>query len=208
MYISAIFNFKMQKVDTTTFTSNRYSDQIIEGLKRNDEHILKSLYQTNYFKIEALVLKNNGSKDHAKDIYQEAFIAVWHNVKDEKFIPQNETALQGYLYTISKNKWMDYLRSKQYKKTVAVSKLKHFEPSDNGYETKNDDILKENRLEGIMEVFKTMGNPCKELLTTFYFEQKSLRDIADELQIEENTARNKKYRCMEKLRELVLTSKS
>jgi RNA polymerase sigma factor (sigma-70 family) len=197
----------MQKIDTP-FTSTAHSHQIIEGLKRNDERILKSLYQTNYYKVEALVLKNNGTKEHAKDIYQEAFIAVWHNVKDEKFIPQNETALQGYLYSISKNKWMDHLRSKHYRKTVVVSKLNHFEPSDNGHETKDDDIIKENRLEGIMEVFKTMGSPCKELLTTFYFEQKSLRDIADTLQIEENTARNKKYRCMEKLRELVLASKS
>ncbi len=197
----------MQKVHNT-FTPTDQSTQFIEGLKRNDERILKSLYQNNYGKIEALVLKNNGTKDHAKDIYQEAFIAVWRNVKEEKFVPQNETALQGYLYTISKNKWMDYLRSKQYKKTVQVSKLVHFDPSDHGYETTDDDIFKEKRLEGIMSVFKTMGSPCKELLTTFYFEKKSLREIADELQIEENTARNKKYRCMEKLRELVLASKS
>ncbi len=59
-----------------------------------------------------------------------------------------------------------------------------------------------------MDAFKLLGNPCKQLLTTFYFEKKSLREIADELQIEENTARNKKYRCMEKLREMVLASKS
>lgn len=190
-----------------TFTSTAQSDEIIAGLKRNDERTLKSLYQNNYYKIETFVLKNNGTKEHAKDIYQNAFIAVWHNVKDERFVPQNETALQGYLYTISKNKWMDYLRSKHYKKTVAVSKLKHFEPQDKASETKDDDILKENRLTGIMQVFKTMGSPCKELLTRFYFEKKSLRDIAEDLKIEENTARNKKYRCMEKLRDLVLDSK-
>ncbi|MCB0446014.1 MAG: sigma-70 family RNA polymerase sigma factor [Gelidibacter sp.] len=197
----------MQKAELN-LTSTAYNSQLIEGLKCNDEQSLQSLYQSNYAKVEALILKNNGTRDHAKDIYQEAFIVVWKNVKDKKFIPQNETALHGYLYTISKNKWMDYLRSKHYKKTVVTSKLNHFELSDVDHEKKDDDIIKENRLEGIMAAFKTMGSPCKELLTTFYFEKKSLRDIADELQIEENTARNKKYRCMEKLRELVLASKS
>lgn len=180
---------------------------LINAIKSNDSIALKSLYTSNYHKIEHLVLKNNGTKEHAKDIYQEAFISVWNNIKSDSFVPQNETALQGYLYTISKNKWMDYLRSKQYKKTVQVSKLNHFDPSDNGQDINDDDILKEKRLVSIMSVFKTMGSPCKELLTTFYFEKKSLRDIAEELQIEENTARNKKYRCMEKLRELVMTSK-
>ena len=189
----------MSEYSTTSF---------VEGLKRNDERILKSLYQANYRKVEALVLKNNGTIEHAKDIYQEAFIAVWRNVKENKFVPQQESALHGYLYTISKNKWMDVLRSSQYKKTVMASKFENFDVADTNSSQKSDDILKENRLQGIMDVFKQMKDPCKQLLSTFYFEKKSLREIADDLQIEENTARNKKYRCMEKLREMVLASKT
>lgn len=179
---------------------------LVNAIKSNDSVALKSLYTSNYHKIEHLVLKNSGTREHAKDVYQEAFISVWNNIKNDSFVPQTETALQGYLYQIAKNKWMDVLRSKRFKQTIAVSKLNHFEPADTAHEKNHDDIFKENRLEGIMNVFKTMGSPCKELLTTFYFEKKSLREIAEELQIEENTARNKKYRCMEKLRELVITS--
>lgn len=181
---------------------------LVNAFKTNNSVVLKSLYTSNYHKIESLVLKNNGTKEHAKDIYQESFIAVWQNVKEDRFIPQNESALHGYLYTISKNKWMDFLRSKHYKKTVVASKITHFEISDDESIQKDDDILKENRLNDIMAAFKNMKAPCKQLLTTFYFEKKSLRDIAEALQIEENTARNKKYRCMERLREMVIASKS
>ena len=42
------------------------------------------------------------SIDDAKDLYQESFIAVWNNLKTNKFQPKNETALQGYLYQIAK----------------------------------------------------------------------------------------------------------
>ena len=179
----------------------------INAIKSNDSVALKALYTSNYHKIEHLVLKNSGTREHAKDVYQEAFICVWNNVKNNAFVPQNDSSLQGYLYQIAKNKWMDVLRSNRFKKTVQVSTLNHFEPSDHNQDKIDDDIFKENRLVSIMSVFKTMGNPCKELLTTFYFEKKSLRNIADDLKIEESTARNKKYRCMEKLRELVLASK-
>ncbi len=179
---------------------------LIDGLKTNDSVILKEFYKSNYQKIEVFVLKNSGTIDHAKDIYQEAFIRVWKNVKDNKFEPQNETALQGYLYQIAKNKWMDVLRSKNFKKTKTINHEKQIIYSDKTDNNELEENEFEKNLNKIMDVFKILGQPCKQLLTTFYFDKKSLRDIALELKIEETTARNKKYRCMQKLRELVLAS--
>ena len=97
-----------------------YQQQLINGIKTNDSVILKDFYKSNYRKIENLVLNNSGTVEHAKDIYKEAFITVWKRVKNETFIPKNETALQGYLYQIAKNKWMDFLRSKTFKKTETL----------------------------------------------------------------------------------------
>lgn len=180
------------------------SSQLVEAIKINDSRVLKELYQTNYRKIEILILKNSGTIDHAKDIYQEAFLTVWQNVKQDKFQPQNETALNGYLYTIAKNKWMDFLRSKEYKKTVVSSTLNNFNISDSDSENNDDDILKENRLQDVMQAFKNLGSSCKSLLMNFYFEKKSMDTIAEELQLDTASTRNKKYRCMQKLRALAL----
>lgn len=180
--------------------------KLVNALKSNDPAALKSLYTSNYYKVESLVLKNSGTIDHAKDIYQEAFICMWKNIKNDSFVPQNETALQGYLYQIAKNKWMDVLRSSRFKNTNLIhNEMTIANNNDEGSHEEEQEIFKQ-KLKQAMDAFKILGSPCKELLTTFYFEKKSLRDIADELQIEENTARNKKYRCMEKLRELVLAS--
>lgn len=181
--------------------------ELINALKSNDSLVLKSLYTSNYYKVESLVLKNSGTIDHAKDIYQEAFISMWNNIKNDSFVPQNETAIQGYLYQIAKNKWMDVLRSSQFKKTNLIrNEMTIANNNDEGINEEEQEVIFKQKLKQAMDAFKTLGSPCKELLTTFYFEKKSLREIADELQIEENTARNKKYRCMEKLRELVLAS--
>ncbi|MGB3607453.1 MAG: sigma-70 family RNA polymerase sigma factor [Psychroserpens sp.] len=174
--------------------------QLITAIKDNNSMALKAFYVENYAKIERLVLKNSGSQEHAKDIYQDAFISMWNSIRNGAFVPQNDTALQGYLYQIAKNKWMDVLRSKRFKTTQSLSEerelyLKQEEEQDDGYEQK---------LTIAMKAFMNLGQPCKDLLRTFYFEKKSLRDMATELNLEESSVRNKKYRCMEKLRQIAL----
>jgi len=190
----------MQKV----YSQNNSTTAAMESLKNNDSNALKLLYQTNYPKVEAYVLKNSGNKDQAKDIFQEAFIAVWKNIKDEKFEAQNDSAVNGYLYTISKNKWLDYLRSKHHKKTIVASKIINFDNSSTDFSENDDDILKEKRLEVVMHAFKDLGDACKALLKKFYFEKKSMNTIAEELQLDTASTRNKKYRCMQKLKSLAI----
>lgn len=179
--------------------------QLIDAIKSNDNKILKQLYVNNFRKTEHYILKNSGSQNEAKDIYQEAFISMWNNVKNDSFIPKNDSALQGYLYQIAKNKWLDVLKSKRFKSTQSLTEerilfLKQDETKE------NDDFDK--KINTTMSAFKVLGQPCKDLLKTFYFEKKSLRDIASALNIEESSVRNKKYRCMEKLRATVIASKS
>lgn len=186
-----------------------FQAQLFHAIKANDSATLQRFYNANYPKIEALILSNNGTKDYAKDIYQEAFIAVWTHVKNDTFIPQNESALEGFLYQIAKNKWMDVVRSSQFKKTSVMQNESVLESKlDESQEEQQQEELFKQKLTQTMNAFQVLGEPCKSLLKTFYFEKKSLRDIAETLQIEETTARNKKYRCMEKLREMVIASKS
>jgi len=82
----------------------------------------------------------------------------------------------------------------------------NFDFSDNNSSEDNDDILKEKRLQDVMYAFGNLGATCKSLLTKFYFEKKSMNTIAVELQLHPSSTRNKKYRCMQKLKTLVLKS--
>ncbi|MEM9681204.1 MAG: sigma-70 family RNA polymerase sigma factor [Bacteroidota bacterium] len=178
--------------------------KIINAIQNNDTQVLKDLYISNYPKVEAFVLKNNGTKAEAKDVYQDAFIAVWQNIKKQTFIPKTESSIYGYLYTIAKNKWLDVLRSSKHKKTVVASKLNHFEVSDSEDLKQTDDISEDDRLQDVMLAFKDLGEACKRLLSKFYFEKKSMKTIAEELSLDAASTRNKKYRCMQKLRAIAL----
>lgn len=188
----------MQKITNT----NPYELQhkMVDLIKKQDQTTLKKLYTKNYKKVQHYILKNSGSVQQAKDIYQDAFITMWRNVSQNKFEPQNDSALSGYLYQIAKNKWLDYLRSSAYKKTTSFTGDYKAESND---ATDADDQT-EKQLVAIKTALKHMGSRCQELLRLFYYEKKSLRSIASQLGLEENSARNAKYRCMEKLRTLAL----
>lgn len=173
-------------------------EQLVEGVRANDAAILKWLYQSQFPKVRKFVLDNNGDEDQAKDLFQEAFIAVWHNLKENKFTSENGTALTGYLYQIAKNKWLDYLRSSQFKKTVFL-------------QTEHDKIDEEDDPEWmqyrslVAAEIKNLGENCREILRRFYFAKESMELIAKAFHWTEATARNTKYRCIQRLREKVKT---
>ena len=96
-----------------------HPDNLATAIRANDTVVLQKLYVETYPKVEVHVLRNNGTKDQAKDIFQEAVIALWRAAKEDRFTAKDLDGAKGYLYTISKNKWIDYLRSSRYKKEIS-----------------------------------------------------------------------------------------
>lgn len=179
------------------------SHEQLQALKANDEAALQHFYQRNYTKVEKFILNNNGTVADAKDIYQEAFIATWRNIQLDKFVEKANMSLDGYLFRIAHNKWLDHLRSAGYKKTIRL-------PEDTELQLNEEEVIAEEdkkQIDAVKENFKQLGDNCKEVLTRFYYQKESLKTIASVLGWTEATARNNKYRCIEKLRFLMKNQK-
>ncbi len=174
-------------------------EKLVKAIKDNDEMVLKSLYTVNYPKTERYILENSGTSDEAKDIFQEAFIAVWRNIQLDKFKPENETALSGYLFQIAKFKWIDILRANKKKRIVAIEE----EHTVIEQYTEPLEADQELYVNAVKKGFQSIGESCKELLTRFYFKKESLRQISEALDITEATARNNRYRCIQRLKSLI-----
>lgn len=171
----------------------------ITGMKENHPEVMRYIYTTSFPGVESFILRNNGSSEDAKDIFQEAFITAWRNITLDRFEPGGETALSGYIFRIAKNKWLDHLRSARFKTTVSMPDI------DKGStigETLTADEL--DYVEQVEKHFRSLGDPCHELLKRFYFQKEKLKDIASFFSWTEATAKNNKYRCLERLRNLVL----
>ncbi len=191
---------------TTTKLYKTYTqNEIVQGVLQNNDGILKSLYKEIYPKVRVHVLQNNGNAAQAKDIFQEAFVAFWKNIKEGKFKEQESSSVKGYLLTIAKNKWTDYLRSSAYKKTVTDNGSITMHQANEETAVDEDEEKKRNALKIAIQ---KLDFGCRELLSQFYFERKSMNEIASELKMGSASVRNKKYRCMEKLRKLALEIKN
>ena len=87
-----------------------FSDRaIVEGLKLNSDYIIKHVYQEFFPTIRYLIKKNTGNDEDAEDIFQESLIVVLKNVQKEDFYLS--CSFLTYLYSISKNLWMQKLKS-------------------------------------------------------------------------------------------------
>lgn len=160
---------------------------------------MQKLYQKNYPAVMAYIIKNRGNKEQAEDIYHEAFLSVWRNMQLEKFSPENENAFCAYLIRVARNKWIDHLRSGNFKYTVGLPDRIEDKAPD------AEDIPEyEEHIVVVKQNFRKLGESCRNILTWFYYEKKSLREIAAEMQWTEATAKSNKYRCLQKLRELII----
>ncbi len=90
---------------------NRYSaTEIIDGLRRRDNRVLKYVYKAHYPSVVKLVLMNSGTEDDAKDIFQEALIVAFRNIR-EKADFSLESSFQTYIYSIARLLWLKHLRN-------------------------------------------------------------------------------------------------
>lgn len=185
-------------------TTKQTDQKLIQGFRKNDTAILEGVYGRVFPKIRAHVLKNNGTEAYAKDIFQEAFIVCWKNIKADKLA--GDSNIEAYLYTIAKNKWTDYLRSSDYKKRKSNNDTLQLvrEEEDAGVDEREE----ETKRNAMQQALAQLGQNCRTLLNLFYFERKSMNEIAQVLNLAAASARNQKYRCMEQLRKRTLELKN
>jgi RNA polymerase sigma factor (sigma-70 family) len=174
-------------------------DDWIRKLKANDEQALKAFYTANYSRIESYILNNNGSEDDARDIYQEAFIAVLRNIQLGKVSLSGMDNLQGYLFRVAQYKWLDQLRVNKRKKTSSLAEL-----DVAGEMPELLDQQQEVYLTKLKTHYAAMGEPCKDVLYRFYYLKHSMSEIAAFFSWTEATAKNNKYRCLQNLRNMII----
>ncbi|MEC7265328.1 MAG: sigma-70 family RNA polymerase sigma factor [Bacteroidota bacterium] len=141
-------------------------DKTVSGFRKNDSETMQAIYQEVYPKVRAHILKNNGSEDQAKDIFQEAFVACWRNIKEDRFLEGN---VSGYLFTIAKNKWTDFLRSSEYKKTINTDSQPFLTVVQDDPIPKEDILEEEKNKSAMQSALTQLGENCRSLLTMFYF---------------------------------------
>lgn len=184
-------------------SNEKKGDQwIIDGLrdssKANRNKVLHHMYQKHFGMVESMILQNNGNREDARDVFQDAIIVLVDNISVTSF--KLTSTLSTYLYAIARNVWLKKLKNKgRINYEVEVQDIGLVEESHLEILVQTDEIKE------IKNLLLRLDKTCQEVLEMFYFRRFSIEAIARAMNYNnENVAKVKKSKCLKKLREMSL----
>lgn len=166
---------------------------MIKGIRMHESPVLDYVYDTYYPIIEGYIIHNQGSREQARDIFQEAMIVVYNKIKLDQLVLTCKFGT--YLYAICKNMWVQ--ERKKYLHRVEKLKQQPLEVNDPG---PADDPLLQNHLNHLFNKhFGDLSEDCQKILS-MYFNNFSVEDIRAAMNYKDlhHTA-DRKYRCKKSL---------
>ncbi|WP_312743481.1 RNA polymerase sigma factor [Sphingobacterium multivorum] len=163
--------------------------QLINSNRTIDRQLLfMNLYKSTFPIVAKYVSRMGGNLDEAKDVFQDALLVYYEKIHLTE-TPLNNAI--GYLFGTAKNLWL-----KRYGQSSPNLPLDQVDIA-----LTTEESPASARLFRFLEI---AGRKCLELLKSFYYDQMSLQEIADEYGYSGvRSATVQKFKCLEKVRESV-----
>lgn len=170
-------------------------EKLLSGIKSCSDDVIKYLYTNNFPKAKKLVDEQAIKGVETKDLFHEALIVLIENVRHGKF--KGESKVETYLMSILKFKFYAQLRKdKKNDPEKVFEKYEHTEILEVEQEHSN-------KMEKLAKGLKELTGECERILTRYYYENLSLKEIATDMEYTDAYVRVKKSRCMKKLRQII-----
>jgi len=168
---------------------------LFERIQQGDEKALEFIYKKYYRMMTKLVITNSGTEEEARDVYQDALVVFWQKARSGNLVLTSK--MSTYIYSICQNLWRKELDRKK--------RLSNEEKDS----SESMDLDGPEREKIIARCLEQLGETCRKVLMFYYFDEMSMQEIADKLGFANtDTAKTKKYKCKQKLDELVKTQYS
>jgi RNA polymerase sigma factor (sigma-70 family) len=179
-----------------------HSDQALLaalGQKQEMDRAIRFLYRQYYEVLSIYTRQNSGTGQDAEDVFQEVVVTFIDLVEQNKF--RGESSIKTFLYSLNRHIWLNELKKRN---RMQQRNLK-FEKSKGEAEADVSSYIagREARTQ-LMRAIGQLGEACKQVLTAFYYQDLSIREMLAFLPYEnEQVVRNKKYKCLKKLEEML-----
>lgn len=171
-------------------------DTVVALLKKDDEKTIRKLYDENKKGFLIFANRYTLNAEDVLDIYQDAVIALIENAKKGK-IDNLQSSISTYLFGIGK--FMIFQKLKKEKKTFSKDDFSNLEYVDENYEEEENNI----QVILLQKAFTKIGEQCRKVLQLFYYEEKNLDEIQEELGYSnKDVLKSQKSRCLKQLKDL------
>jgi RNA polymerase sigma factor (sigma-70 family) len=179
-----------------------FTDAALLEILRSDESpddAIRFLYITQFDITTRYVNQNSGNDEDAQDIFQELVLVFIELVKKNKF--RGESSVSTFLYALTRNIWLNELK----KRNRAKLRDEKFDKQQPGTDMDVSHFIMHREMKTVlMRMVDNLGEPCKKILLAFYFDNLAMKDILLATAYDnEQVVRNKKYKCLKQLEELI-----
>lgn len=138
------------------------------------------------------------NEDDAADIFQDSVIALYYNIRSGQ-LTELTSSLKSYLFAIGKNTALKKI-NKQSKLLINDDVVRL-----SGQFEQIDHFEDEDKKKVVAALLDKLGEPCKSILTLFYFDKFSMDAIANRLGYKnEHVVKAQKLRCFNSLKKMTL----
>ena len=210
----------MQKKWVLFGTKKDYTDmEVVDGLQQRERKVEEWFYRTTKRYFDTHFNEVFFDEDQKQEIFQTAFLKLWTEIQNRKirmddgvicrqqrngeYLPMN-CKLTTFLFAFAKNEYREIARSTHLTSMVEVLDTQEYGDQIAAFADEEDLDAQRNRI--VDDCLQAMSPGCLELLTLFYYENKSLDEIL-ELRKDKNSSKDglktAKNKCMNTLRSKV-----
>lgn len=175
---------------------------IIERIKKGDKAALKEVYLANRELVFKWLIKQfKMDMETALEIYQFTILRFYDSIMAGRYT-EVRSKVSTYLCEIAKNIWREHQRAIQKDiKTTNQLMLQLIVLKGTEHIDKDQLLKREAQYENMERSLSDLGNPCKELLESYYYLGLRMKAIASKLGYKNaDVAKNLKGRCLRKLK--------
>lgn len=166
--------------------------ELIQKFLVGNTEVLEGIYQHYFPAVRKYVINNSGSVTEAEDIFQDAMVLTYQKLKTESI--ELQCSLKTYVFSVAKYLWLNNLKRR--KKITFFNLLP--ELSENLNSEILETIQKNEKLVFFQQYFLKLNRRCQELLELF-FNEKSMKHIAESMGLSPKYVRKKKFECKKQL---------
>lgn len=213
----------MQKMWILPFKGKKeYTDmEVVNGLQQREQKVEEWFYRMSKRYFDTHFHETFFDEDQKQEIFQTAFLKLWTEIQNGKitivdeamcrqqrngeYLPMN-CKLTTFLFTFAKNEYREVVRSAHLTFSEEALDIQEYSNVMAVFVDEEDIDAQKSRI--VDDCLQEMSPNCLELLTLFYYENKSLDEIL-ELRKDKNSSKDglktAKNKCMNTLRNKVTT---
>ena len=169
----------------------------------NDPSAFAPLYERYYDRIYLFLLRRTGNPDVAEDLTSETFIKAMRGLFRYQF---RKTPFLAWLYRIAHNTFVSHCRKETVRSLFRVEKQRAgVSGADTVQPNPSEETEKKMLKETIVQLLQRLKQKDQLLVTLRYFEEMSVREIAQIAGLSEPAASTRLHRALIRLRKIFET---